>query len=122
MCSGYAFYTTNKYLYMFNELSKCNCCERHAKDRPTDLFKGWTCDWLNYTQETSCSCSCRHFMRFLARDYNSDNSEELQNAINGVKEILEKDYFKNENFVEDVSGNVSISETCLDCKITEDTM
>tara|TARA_B100000287_G_C20662422_1_gene790595 strand:+ start:276 stop:623 length:348 start_codon:yes stop_codon:yes gene_type:complete len=56
-------------------LSSCNCCERHKKRRPKYLLP-----WVDLnpqgpiSQETNCSCNCRHMARFICRQCEDDGS------------------------------------------------
>jgi hypothetical protein len=60
---GQAYYT---------KLSTCNCCSRHARNKPALMKDGWLETRNNNTRytEQSCQCDCRHMMRFMARLYN----------------------------------------------------
>jgi hypothetical protein len=52
-------------------LNTCNCCERHAVDRPKVLAV-WTNTIFNGTQDTPCQCSCRHTARWICRAFKDD--------------------------------------------------
>ena len=58
----------------YNNLSTCNCCSRHARNKPTLMTDGWVETSFNNTSytEKSCDCQCRHIMRFIARSYNQN--------------------------------------------------
>ena len=54
----------------FDALSKCTCCERHQRDRPTSLsdykqypFQGGS--GKNKYIDVDCMCSCRHRCRSI---------------------------------------------------------
>ena len=47
-------------------LNKCNCCERHKTNRPK-AFESWVDTPFRGTQDTTCSCECRHLARFICR-------------------------------------------------------
>lgn len=55
--------------FFVKELFKCNCCKRHKLKKPLFYEK-----WIDYNIPNNdinkdCSCSCRHFSRFLCRSY-----------------------------------------------------
>ena len=64
----------------FRFLINCKCCERHQKNKPTDINK---CDWSTIEQNANdgsldsnlkcfggnmCDCDCRHKARFICRN------------------------------------------------------
>tara|TARA_B100000965_G_scaffold139764_1_gene116346 strand:+ start:228 stop:569 length:342 start_codon:yes stop_codon:yes gene_type:complete len=49
-------------------LSKCNCCERHKKNKPVK-FEKWIELPVNNTEEKTCPCECRHVARFICRQH-----------------------------------------------------
>jgi hypothetical protein len=49
-------------------LNKCTCCTRHAINRPQTL-ENCPNILINYTQYTSCNCSCRHMTRQICRAF-----------------------------------------------------
>lgn len=51
---------------ILDTFSKCNCCERHQINKPKELKK-WVETTFHGTQDTNCSCHCRHFSRFICR-------------------------------------------------------
>lgn len=58
--------------HIITELSQCTCCERHMKNRPTDIdmTHSSTDTPLHKTTEkgdTRCQCPCRHHIRTLCR-------------------------------------------------------
>ena len=51
-------------------LNTCNCCNRHAIDRPKNL-EVLTNTVVNGNQDTPCQCSCRHTARWICRAFES---------------------------------------------------
>lgn len=43
------------------------CCQRHQVNKPSALVP-WTDTQLQGTQDTPCSCPCRHLARFICRE------------------------------------------------------
>ena len=67
-----AIYETRK--ARVEQLSTCNCCEIHQKNRPTE-YGPWVEIVSNKVIQSDrpCKCSCRHEARFICRghpDYN----------------------------------------------------
>ena len=54
----------------FQLLANCECCDEHQKKKPETL-SGWT-ETPSTTKNESrrCTCTCRHRMRFMARQFN----------------------------------------------------
>lgn len=62
-----------------NELSLCNCCDRHKERKPTSIEK----EWVEYPRNNNnhyydfdhyyntCNCNCRHISRFLNRAFSN---------------------------------------------------
>ena len=55
-----------------NNLTNCNCCERHQLNKPT-VFVLWHETPVNFNQvnhmiwRNPCICNCRHAARFICR-------------------------------------------------------
>ena len=64
-------HNTENARYIVNICNKCNCCERHKRDRPTTLEPWIENDsqtpWPPYGPPQHCSCPCRHLSRFVCR-------------------------------------------------------
>ena len=52
---------------ILNTLNSCKCCSRHQENKPREL-KLWTETPFHGSQNTLCSCSCRHMARFICRE------------------------------------------------------
>ena len=57
-----------------DKLSKCNCCERHQTDRPSNINElkeypsngGSSVDkHMNMYADGICQCTCRHYCRII---------------------------------------------------------
>ena len=70
LCNFYREYDGNTIL---KSLEKCNCCERHKKNKPKHLNDS---DWTyevgepNQDKNVDCFCSCRQSCRFIFRIHN----------------------------------------------------
>jgi hypothetical protein len=47
--------------------SACNCCTKHQINKPKELTN-WNDTPMNFTQDLTCGCACRHISRFLCRE------------------------------------------------------
>ena len=53
---------------LVKNLSKCNCCERHKTNKPTNLHTWNETNSQNHDDgPPDCKCNCRHLSRFLCR-------------------------------------------------------
>ena len=64
-----SFEIANKHLEI---LSKCNCCERHQNNRPSNIEDNLDnlpkYDCINFHK---CDCDCRHNCRIICRAFNN---------------------------------------------------
>ena len=56
---------------ILTSLNTCNCCERHAVDRP-NVLAVWSDTVFKGIQDTPCQCSCRHTARWICRAFKGD--------------------------------------------------
>lgn len=67
--NNYSLHYNNKIINkssVFNTLNACKCCSRHQINKPTKIAL-WNETEFHNTQDTACSCPCRHLSRFLCR-------------------------------------------------------
>lgn len=59
--------------YFVHMLSKCKCCERHARNRPTSINDQVPeTDVVSPIQVHACMCSCRSCSRWIIRSFSYD--------------------------------------------------
>jgi hypothetical protein len=63
----------NTWQQKLDNLSSCDCCERHARDRPV-YFQPWIDTTFTNSRENDnvCKCKCRHTARYICRQCNDD--------------------------------------------------
>ena len=68
--ANYSLFYRNRLLNrkdVFNACLACKCCERHQINKPKE-FVAWEETEFHNTQETPCSCPCRHISRAMCCD------------------------------------------------------
>lgn len=71
---NYSLFYKNKVLKnsdVLTTLNACKCCVRHQINKPTKM-ESWVDTEYHDTQETPCSCPCRHLARFICREVNDE--------------------------------------------------
>tara|TARA_X000001036_G_C20249745_1_gene631651 strand:+ start:181 stop:618 length:438 start_codon:yes stop_codon:yes gene_type:complete len=78
--SNYSLFYKNKVIKnsdVLTTLNACKCCVRHQINKPKNM-ESWVetefgPDYTNIaTQDTLCSCPCRHLARFICREVNDE--------------------------------------------------
>ena len=71
----YSLFYRNKILkreQVFSLMTSCQCCKRHQIRKPKTIVKKEREDYFNWTQDTDCSCPCRHVSRFICREVDDE--------------------------------------------------
>jgi hypothetical protein len=62
--------------YFVHMLSKCKCCERHARNRPTSINDEVPeSDVVSPFQVHTCMCTCRNRSRWIIRSFWYDDED-----------------------------------------------